>query len=491
MSGVFEKHPFLIGNFHLVRNLLARIFLCFERNNGARGQTTNGVPPYLTLLCHLPPSSISALTLMEVAHIIFLWPDRLSPLHLFLPHPSPIWHSPWKNLHISDSSAPMQRILGRLLGHHWKKFNARESLTRKEARRKGGRVMGKAMTSKRTSRTKAKRRMRTKVKWRARTKANRKVRMKEHGSVVQWVLMCHHRLAVWLYSITQYWMLCLPVIVAFSLSLWKSRRFACGTGLAICFITRSVCNFDPFDFPLNLPMKALCSSAPPLHPQYIHGYCNSFTWPWFLHSPQRESGLSPLRNYASSGAGARIISELTSPTHGVPKSSFLGYFTDSLDRKIHIPPPFVILEDRISDGECWRISGNTGQVGVRLSAPIVISHITFDYVSSTLLAPIAIAAAPRNMSLWILIDDIPEFKSLANDVRKTSEFVARGKFKKAGVFIRIADFQYNVSLAASQQRFPVQRHLSAPTQDVVLRVENNEGGDTTCIYWVGIHGHPG
>lgn len=290
----------------------------------------------------------------------------------------------------------------------------------------------------------------------------------------------------------QYWMLCLTVIVAFSLSLWKSRRFACGTGLAICFITRSVCNFDLFDFPLNLPMKALCSSAPPLHPQYIHGYCNSFTWPWFLHSPQRETGLSPLRNYASSGAGARITSELTSPTHGVPKSSFLGYFTDSLDRKIHIPPPFVILEDRISDGDCWRISGNTGQVGVRLSAPIIISHITFDYVSSTLLAPVAIAAAPRNMSLWVFVDDIPEFKSLAKDVRKiTSEFVARGKFKKAGVFIRIADFQYNVSLAASQQRFPVQRHLSAPTQDVVLRVENNEGGDTTCIYWVGIHGRPG
>lgn len=290
----------------------------------------------------------------------------------------------------------------------------------------------------------------------------------------------------------QYWILCLAVIVASSLTLWRSRRFACGTGLAICFITRSVCNFDLFDFPLNLPMKALCSSAPLLHSQYIHEHCNSFTWPWFLHSPQPESDLSPLRNYASSGAGATIISELTSSTHGIPKSSFLGYFTNPLDRKIHIPPPFVILEDRISDGDCWRISGDTGQVGVRLSAPITVSHITFDYVSSTLLAPSAVAAAPRNMSLWVFVDDIPQFKSLAKDDRKiTSEFVARGTFRKAGVFIRIVDLQYNVSLDVSRQRFPVQRHLSAPSQDVVLRVENNGGGDTTCIYWVGIHGLSG
>jgi hypothetical protein len=212
----------------------------------------------------------------------------------------------------------------------------------------------------------------------------------------------------------------------------------------------------------------------------------------YCHSHRIEGDPFPPKNYASSGAGASIISELTSPTHGVPKRSWGSYFTKSIDYKIHIPPAFVILEDSIIDGECWRISGQTGKVGIHLSAPIIVSHVTLDYLDAALLSTHAIAAAPRNISLWSFVDNLPEFKSLGRDEKKTpSEFVARGEYRRAGVFIRIANFQYNISLPVAKQRFSTQRHISVLTQDVVLFVESNEGGTTTCMYWVGIHGNTG
>lgn len=252
---------------------------------------------------------------------------------------------------------------------------------------------------------------------------------------------------------------------------------------------------DLLSYPFNIPLKAGCSLIPllqPFHPQLVNEYCDSFSWPWLPRSRPIEGDPFPSQNYASSAAGASIISELTSPTHGVPKRSWRTYFAKSLDYKIHIPPAFVILEDSIIDGECWRISGHTGKVGVRLSAPIIVSHVTLDYLNPALLPSTAIAAAPRNISLWSFVDDLPEFKSLGKDEKKTpSEFVARGEYRRPGVFIRVANFQYNIFLPVAKQRFSTQRHVSVLTQDVVLFVESNEGGNTTCMYWVGIHGNTG
>jgi hypothetical protein len=258
-------------------------------------------------------------------------------------------------------------------------------------------------------------------------------------------------------------------------------------------LTRFFCNNDLLSYPFNIPLKAGCSLTPllqPFHPQLANEYCDDSLWPWFSRPIRVKNDLFPPHNYASSGAGASIISELTSPTYGVPKSSWGSYFTKSLRHKIHIPPAFVILEDSIIDGECWRISGQTGKVGVRLSTPIIVSHVTLDYINASLLSSTALGAAPRNMSLWSFVDDLPEFESLGNQDKKTpSEFVARGEYRKAGVFIRVADFQYNISLPIAKQRFSTRHHISTLTQEVVLFVESNEGGNTTCLYWIGIHGN--
>lgn len=280
----------------------------------------------------------------------------------------------------------------------------------------------------------------------------------------------------------------------FAVLAWIGQNSAwrCGAALRVCYFFRFICEVDRTVWQSNI--APLCRSIQLAHTHNPGDDCAAFKFfPPRLMEPN-PAGFQDLRNYASSGANATIISEFTSPTHGVPKLSPFDYFKHKFlstpGPKVLIPPPFVILEDSIEDGDCWKIPGSTGQVGVRLPTPIVISHVSFDYISPIRLSPFAIASAPKRMSLWALVDDAFESTELDSLIKHPiTEFLVRGTLVDTpGFFVWLADFQYNISGSTTLQQFDINHDLPIRTQVVVLRVESNEGGNTTCIYWLGIHG---
>jgi len=205
--------------------------------------------------------------------------------------------------------------------------------------------------------------------------------------------------------------------------------------------------------------------------------------------------LEVLRNFASQGGGARVISELTSPTHNIPSPSWFtwtynkvfnnGYDLDHLD----IPRPSVVLEDQLHIGECWEFSGDRGQVGIRLAEVIEVSHITVDYIPPALISEDGVRRAPKNISLWGLAnDDLIQNR----DSRNASTFFVSDYVPAMALsnnnFVLLARVRYDVFNSGVTQRFVVE---SSPltTDVVVVLFENNEGSNTTCIYGIGIHGN--
>jgi hypothetical protein len=119
-----------------------------------------------------------------------------------------------------------------------------------------------------------------------------------------------------------------------------------------------------------------------------------------------------------------------------------------------------------------------------------------DYISPLLLAPGAIAKAPRNLTFWGLISNVTDSK--AEDILPASHFLL-GSYQNdpdihpSNYFIRLTSSYYNISTHDPWQEFTVDPTAAAigRIKVVLMTVESNEGADTTCLYWIGIHGRSG
>jgi hypothetical protein len=208
-----------------------------------------------------------------------------------------------------------------------------------------------------------------------------------------------------------------------------------------------------------------------------------------------------MRNFASWGAGARIIPHFTSPTHALPTQSWLGIVRSSIAgydvEHLEINCPNTLLEDNIDQGQCLEFSGSRGQVGIRLSEQITISHVSVKYPSPLILTSSELAKAPRNISIWGLLDadsPLPVFIH-PTDKHVASAFVldeyqCDPTPSSSSLFVWLVDIQYNVTEADQWQTFAVKPIIAGARNigTVVVNVESNEGAETTCLYWIGIHG---
>jgi len=255
--------------------------------------------------------------------------------------------------------------------------------------------------------------------------------------------------------------------------------------LVLCHCARAVCAMSPLT---ALNPGPLCQAT-----KYLHNIVEETIT---TLSPIPESALpSPiLRNFASQGGGAQIIPELTSPTYNLPPLSWIAWtrhkiFNGGYDMdNLHIFRPSVVLEDRLSDGACWQFSGNQGQVAVRLAEIVEISHVTVDYVLPTLLSEVAIRRAPKNITVWALVYKEPPVNALTRNaaVLLTSRRMP-AKISHTSTFAMLAQFQFDLHLNPVKQIFNV-ANCGMLTDVVIFKIESNEGGNTTCIYPIGIHG---
>lgn len=88
-----------------------------------------------------------------------------------------------------------------------------------------------------------------------------------------------------------------------------------------------------------------------------------------------------MADFALFSSGARVAVEMTSRTY----SSWKGFWADRRAKQGH--GPGVVLLSDITVGNCWALSGPTGQLGISLSRPIRLTHVTVDHPMLPVRAP--------------------------------------------------------------------------------------------------------
>ncbi|KAF9267821.1 hypothetical protein L218DRAFT_970674 [Marasmius fiardii PR-910] len=217
-------------------------------------------------------------------------------------------------------------------------------------------------------------------------------------------------------------------------------------------------------------------------------------------------------DFALHSAGARIVPRLTSPTYELRAPSktwqLLGFLGSGNGIAIG-RPPVTALHHEVHNGYCWPFAGTEGNLGVNLVQPTLIDAISIDHVAREVATDVR--SAPRHMEVWGMIDGKDNFEKVQQIVaereRRRQEAAERGEQatedvgfgvpgwmsrREEGLFVRIAEFAYDVLSEKTVQTFPVyddvrQSHLDFGT--VVLRIKDNWGQEGfTCVYRFRVHG---
>ncbi|KAI0350471.1 hypothetical protein OH77DRAFT_1412913 [Trametes cingulata] len=184
-----------------------------------------------------------------------------------------------------------------------------------------------------------------------------------------------------------------------------------------------------------------------------------------------------LRDYACIGAGARILSGLTSPTYTVQQRPSYTYkfWTYNFWRRHRtrrpalqsFGPEVAIFAD-MHLGSCWPMKGRTGSLGIALARPAVVTSFVIEHIPQQM--SFRIDSAPRSGQLWGLTE-IPLHP-------EEEELIRRGLL---------------VSNATSV--LPTPSHIPKSQLDqmllihlTVLVIKENWGhSEFTCLYRVRIH----
>lgn len=198
-------------------------------------------------------------------------------------------------------------------------------------------------------------------------------------------------------------------------------------------------------------------------------------------------------NFFSTGLGAVVDPYLSSPTkkreitflqRGVV--SFLG-----LDLRKPLPP-VAALEPWDDIGDCWCAPPGRGkaQLAVLLPRLIYPTAITVEHISPG--ASLDIAAAPKDMELWVQIHDEETREAVANAAFPLLGDVIDSSNNLGPTYVRIGTWQYSIHKPNNVQTFNMAvdlEHFNAKVEKVVVRATTNWGGqDYTCFYRLRLFG---
>ncbi|CAG8644234.1 15450_t:CDS:2 [Rhizophagus irregularis] len=105
-------------------------------------------------------------------------------------------------------------------------------------------------------------------------------------------------------------------------------------------------------------------------------------------------------DFALYTGGGRIIHQLTSRNYELwPSKSYqklLSRFTNSI---IKSKNPETVISPNVNVGDCWCFNGTKGQIAIKLSRSIVLTHVTYQHISREVSID-PILSAPYEFELW-------------------------------------------------------------------------------------------
>ncbi|KAJ0023792.1 hypothetical protein NQD34_003691, partial [Periophthalmus magnuspinnatus] len=112
---------------------------------------------------------------------------------------------------------------------------------------------------------------------------------------------------------------------------------------------------------------------------------------------------------------------------------------------------------------CWPMAGDKGQLTIRLSQAIRVSHITIGHISKTQARTADTPSAPKDISIYGL-----------NQINGQAKFLGSLTYYQSG---------------ASFQTFTLPRVHPETFRYVRVHINNNYGNkDYTCLYNIRVHG---
>src|SRR6266542_938577 len=128
--------------------------------------------------------------------------------------------------------------------------------------------------------------------------------------------------------------------------------------------------------------------------------------------------------------------------------------------------PEVVISPNVNVGECWCFNGTRGQIGIKLSRDVIVTHITYSHIGKGVSID-PISSAPRECELWGL-----------NEKKDFEVFLGKYQYDLYGRPTQL----FNVTDEIAKKN---NRRVSS----VVMKVMNNhENPKFTCLYRLQIHG---
>lgn len=207
--------------------------------------------------------------------------------------------------------------------------------------------------------------------------------------------------------------------------------------------------------------------------------------------------LATLPDYASLLVGASVWPYVTSPTYKRTSGQGFIYFLYSVFGRGPrvLPPPALAISPSTEVGECWPFPEGSGDIGIKLSEPIYVSHVTVDHVSKQ--QAIDISSAPKNMEFWIKVPDAAAKNELESALPEPpGQWYRDGHTAEqtGGEWVRVHTFMYDIhsDSAAQTVQLPIDlERLGISSRIVAFRILDNWGQPSyTCLYRVRVHGYP-
>lgn len=226
-------------------------------------------------------------------------------------------------------------------------------------------------------------------------------------------------------------------------------------------------------------------------------------------SKDRGAVENPLPNLALVSSGAKILSSLTSPTYdprAVGDSFFLlriigrpsSWLKDRIAgvelSKLHMSLPRDAFNDLPIIGRCWEFAGHRGHVAINLSELTSIRYASVQTPPANSLSVAHQRRMPKSMRMWGLVNQsVVAQMSDSRDLRSPFSFSLSGSLlpptRPTDRFIRLASFHYFLQdIDGKRHVYHVESEIMHLISTVVFEILDNHGGDTTCIYSLGVHG---